>query len=49
MLTDMTNTPGGAIEVAPVDGVARWIAGRVLGGDLSPGLATLEPRAEDVA
>jgi hypothetical protein len=43
----MTNTPGGGIGAAPVEAVAGWIVARV--GDISPGLTTLEPTAEDVA
>jgi NAD(P)-dependent dehydrogenase (short-subunit alcohol dehydrogenase family)/acyl dehydratase len=49
MLTDMTNTPGGALGAAPVEAVARWLVERVLDDELPPGLVTLEPRIEDVA
>jgi NAD(P)-dependent dehydrogenase (short-subunit alcohol dehydrogenase family)/acyl dehydratase len=49
MLTDMTNSPGGGIGAASTDAVAGWIVERVVGGQLAPGLTTLEPELRELA
>ena len=49
MQTAMTGTPSGRIGAASADAVALWTAERLAGGDLEPGLSTLEPDAREVA
>ncbi len=45
MRTELTNTPSGRIAAVPAETVATWIADRLAGGDLPPGLSVLEPDA----
>jgi NAD(P)-dependent dehydrogenase (short-subunit alcohol dehydrogenase family) len=49
MRTAMTGTPSGRIGAASADAIALWTAARLAGGDLEPGLTTLEPGAREVA
>jgi NAD(P)-dependent dehydrogenase (short-subunit alcohol dehydrogenase family) len=49
MQTAMTSTPSGRVGAASADAIAFWTAGRLAGGELEPGLTTLEPGAREAA
>jgi hypothetical protein len=46
MLTDFTASPSGAVGAASADGVARWTAARLTGGDIPAGVTVLDPPAD---
>jgi NAD(P)-dependent dehydrogenase (short-subunit alcohol dehydrogenase family) len=43
MRTELTNTPSGRLAAVPTESIARWIADRLVGGELPPGCSVLEP------
>jgi NAD(P)-dependent dehydrogenase (short-subunit alcohol dehydrogenase family) len=49
MQTAMTSTPSGRVGAASADAIAFWTAERLAGGELEPGLTTLEPGAREAA
>jgi NAD(P)-dependent dehydrogenase (short-subunit alcohol dehydrogenase family)/acyl dehydratase len=49
MQTAMTGTPSGRLGAASADAIALWTAERLAGGELEPGLSTLEPDSHEVA
>ncbi len=49
MQTAMTSTPSGRIGVTSADAIAFWTAKRLAGGELEPGLTTLEPGEREAA
>jgi NAD(P)-dependent dehydrogenase (short-subunit alcohol dehydrogenase family)/acyl dehydratase len=49
MRTAMTGTPSGRIGATSADAIALWTADRLAGGELEPGLTTLEPGAREAA
>jgi NAD(P)-dependent dehydrogenase (short-subunit alcohol dehydrogenase family) len=49
MQTAMTDTPSGRIGAESADAVALWTVERLAGGELEPGLTTLEPATREGA
>jgi NAD(P)-dependent dehydrogenase (short-subunit alcohol dehydrogenase family)/acyl dehydratase len=49
MRTAMTGTPSGRIGSSSADAVALWAVERLAGGELEPGLTTLEPPTREEA